>query len=207
MGGPPAGRRGARRHPRPARRRRHPRARPGAHRQLLRPAADDHPVGEQPLHGTAHRTHAGGLRRRLLGVLDARRHVGRRHGVRVRPAAPRRRASRARRDHAGREARAGNRAAVRDGSRRLRFRDQRAGLDGGAAHRRRRAASGRVLPARRSRRAPARAARPLTARAHGPPAVHARGPARPGVCGVASGAPGLAAARRRRGRTRGPAPG
>ena len=41
-------------------------------------------MGQQPLHRAPDRTDARGLGRRFLGLLDARRHVGRRHGLHLR---------------------------------------------------------------------------------------------------------------------------
>ncbi len=61
--------------------------------QFPRPDPNHHSVGEQFLHGNPDRAGAGGIRRGFLGLLDAGRHVGRRHGVYIsRPrAGPRRR--------------------------------------------------------------------------------------------------------------------
>ena len=55
--------------------------RAGDHAKLLRPPADDHPVGFQLLYRNAHRRGASPLRGSLLGLPDARRDVRRRHGV------------------------------------------------------------------------------------------------------------------------------
>ena len=49
--------------------------------ELGRAAQADHPLGEQPVHRVDHRRGQGGPRRRLLGLPDAGRNVGRRHGL------------------------------------------------------------------------------------------------------------------------------
>ena len=49
-----------------------------------RPDPDDHPMGQQSLHRDTYRENPRGLRRGLLGLLDARRHVRRRHGFHLR---------------------------------------------------------------------------------------------------------------------------
>jgi hypothetical protein len=53
--------------------------------KLPRAHPDHHPLGGQPLYRDADPPGGGGLRRRLLGLLDARRHGGRRHGVHLPP--------------------------------------------------------------------------------------------------------------------------
>ena len=52
--------------------------------QLRRAHSDHHSVGLQSLHRDADPPRARGNGRRILGLLDARRHVGRRHGVYLR---------------------------------------------------------------------------------------------------------------------------
>ena len=53
--------------------------------QFRRADPDHHSVGRQPLHRDADRPRARRIRRGLLGLLDARRHVRRRHGLHLRP--------------------------------------------------------------------------------------------------------------------------
>ncbi len=82
---PPAGDRHPGRDPRaPARRRRGGRRR-GHRTQFRRPDPGHHPVGHEPLHRNADSTRARGIGRRFLGLLDAWRHVRRRHGLHLRP--------------------------------------------------------------------------------------------------------------------------
>ncbi len=92
-------------------------------RQLLRPDPGDHPVGEQPLHRDADRQVARALRRAILGLLDAGRHVRRRHGLHLRPRARKAEAQeflQATMSATKRET--GSSAAVRDGAGGLRLR-------------------------------------------------------------------------------------
>ena len=65
---------------------RHPRARRLPRAQLRRPHPDHHSLGRQSLHQHADRPRPRGIRRRFLGLLDARRHERRRHGIPVQPA-------------------------------------------------------------------------------------------------------------------------
>ncbi len=53
-------------------------------RNFFEPDSGDHSLGQQSLHRDDHRARASGIRRDVLGILDARRHVGRRHGLHVR---------------------------------------------------------------------------------------------------------------------------
>ena len=87
---------------------------------------NDHSVGEHALHGVLDRTSSRGVRLQLLGLLDARRHVGRRHGIHLRAGAEGGSATAVAGDHVRDETRAGARAAVRDGAGGLRLCDQRA---------------------------------------------------------------------------------
>ena len=84
----------------------------------------DHPLGGERVYRFADRAGAAAFRRALPGLLDARRHGGRRHGLRVRCEDPRGSKRGAGRDHERHEAATGDRAAFRDGSGGLRFCDQ-----------------------------------------------------------------------------------
>ena len=68
-------------------------------REFRRADPDDHSLGQQRVHRDADRAASPALRRGFLGFLDARRHVGRRHGFPVcaRAARPRPRTSCSRR--------------------------------------------------------------------------------------------------------------
>jgi hypothetical protein len=59
----------------------YPAYRPADILELGRPLKGDHPLGQQSVHGSDHRGSARAAGRRLLGVSDAGRDVGRRHGV------------------------------------------------------------------------------------------------------------------------------
>ena len=53
----------------------------GDHAEFLRSHPDHHPVGHEPVHGNRHQPGADGVRKGFSRVLDAGRHVGRRHGI------------------------------------------------------------------------------------------------------------------------------
>ena len=129
---------------------------------------------------------AGRVRRRLLGLLDAGRHVGRRHGLHLRPRAQgRRRRTACRRSCATTKRELRARPALCHGAGGLRLRHQRARHVRRAADRRRGADAARLLRHDRARAAapgPPRSCRRCAApswTASAPPA--ARGPSWPGM--------------------------
>ena len=107
------------------RRRRRTESRRAHHQEFFRAPPIHHPLGHQFLYRSAYQPHSKTVRRRFPRLLDARRHVGRRHGFYLRPK-PKSRSTKLARgaddDHA---ARAGARPAFRHGAGRLRFRHQR----------------------------------------------------------------------------------
>ena len=102
----------------------YPRPGPVVAAELRRPIADHHSLGRQSLHQQAHRSSSRGIRRRFLGLLDARRHERRRHGIpvqsREKAASPATHAD----DHDRDQTKHGTQRAVCDGASGLRFRDQ-----------------------------------------------------------------------------------
>ena len=79
----------------------------------------DHSLGLQPLHRVADRRRARQVRRRFLGLLDARRHVRRRHGLHLRSEGQTPSRARDARHHASAQERACVQPAVRDGAGRV----------------------------------------------------------------------------------------
>ena len=102
--------------------RRHQRTGGRDHPQLLRPDTDHHSLGEQSVYGNPDCAGEAGIRRGLLGVLDAGRHVGRRHGLYFRARTQSGSAGKTSADHVGHAPQIGTRPAVRNGTRCVRLR-------------------------------------------------------------------------------------
>ena len=104
--------------------RRHRRRRRMHAEEFRRPDPDHHSLGRQPLYRHADPPRARRIRRGLLGLLDARRHVRRRHGIPLQPRAQTRSAKPHAGHHERNQARHGTLRPLRHGAGGLQFRHQ-----------------------------------------------------------------------------------
>ena len=122
--------------------------------QFQRPHPDHHSLGRQPLHRDADRPRARRVRRRLLGLLDARRHVRRRHGIPLRSRRESARAGTPGSHHVRDQAAPRTRRPVRHGAGGLRLRHQRARNHGASCSPAMRRSCRRLLQLHRALAAP-----------------------------------------------------